>query len=212
MLTAHWQNLSLPTPNSSSPTPESIQELRRKLQETRKLNLALRSAAKRNNADLEQLRALVSPTSTALKTEQSPSPAKQQSTTGAFTFLTHSDGAKALGISPITAGSTSNEAATGPLETNTSFTLSQLPALRALLDDLRPKLAGLGSATAGVRDDEMARERRLYIENQTRKALERRGVEIGGEAEATGRKVGPDELAALESITEGLRTGDRMEE
>jgi hypothetical protein len=44
--------------------------------------------------------------------------------------------------------------------------------------------------------------------------LERRGkdIEDEAEAEATGRRVGPDELAALESITEGLGAGDRMEE
>jgi kinetochore protein Mis12/MTW1 len=150
--------------------------------------------------------------STNLKREQSASPAKQQDTTGAFSFLTHSNGAKALGITPITADSASKNPTTGSLETNTSFTLSQLPALRALLNDLRPKLAGLESTSAGAREDDTARERRLYIENQARKALERRGVEIGSAAEATGRKVGPEELAALEGITEGLEAGDRMEE
>jgi kinetochore protein Mis12/MTW1 len=117
-----------------------------------------------------------------------------------------------LGITPITADSESKNASSAPLETNTSFTISQLPALRALLDDLRPKLAGLDGTVAGAREDDAARERRLYIESQTRKALERRGKDFEGEAEATGRRVGPDELAALESITEGLGTGDRMEE
>ncbi|KAF2414976.1 hypothetical protein EJ08DRAFT_703983 [Tothia fuscella] len=208
------QNLSLPDPNSTiaRPTPETIQQLRRQLQETRKLNSALRASAKRNTADLEQLRSLLIPSTSSIKNESSSSPSRQSNPPGAFSFLTHSNGAKSLGITPVSTDSASKNPTTGPLETNTSFTLSQLPALRALLDALRPKLAGLGDASTGPREDEAARERRIYIENQTRKALERRGVEIQGDADATGRRIGPDELAALESISESLGANDRMEE
>lgn len=101
-----------------------------------------------------------------------------------------------------------------PLETNTSFTLAQLPALKALLDDLRPNLADLGG-DAAVKESEQAKERRTYIENQTRKVLEKRGLEIGEEAIEVGRRVPPEELAALEGIVEGMggSTGrGRMEE
>ena len=174
--------------------------------------MALRATVKRNNANLEHLRSLVSPASKSLKSEQSSSSTKQQGASGALSFLTHSHSAEALGVTSIPTDSTSTHVATGPLETNTSFTLSQLPALRALLDDLRPKLETLGISSAGAREDDATRERRLYVESQTRKALERRGVEIVSETDTTDRRVGPDELAALESITEGLGGGSGMEE
>jgi kinetochore protein Mis12/MTW1 len=82
------------------------------------------------------------------------------------------------------------------------------------LDDLRPKLAGLGGE-AGAKESEQARERRIYIEKQTRKVLEKRGVEIGNESVELGRRVPPEELAALEGIVDGMggsNERDRMEE
>jgi len=109
---------------------------------------------------------------------------------------------------------------TGPLATNTSFALSQLPALRSLLDELRPKLGALGDAQAAATESHSARERRLYLNSQTKKVLERQGVELGASAEGLGRRVQGDELAALEKIADGLSAGkrngneedDRMEE
>jgi kinetochore protein Mis12/MTW1 len=151
-----------------------------------------------------------------VKAEQQSSPTRLaqrvQDIHGAFAFLSNTESAQALGIISITANaSTSNST---PLETNTSFTLAQLPALKALLHDLRPKLAGLGG-DAGAKESEQARERRTYIENQTRKVLEKRGVEIDNELVELGRRVPPEELAALESIVEsmgGINERDRIKE
>lgn len=151
-----------------------------------------------------------------MKAEQhSSSPSRQpQDTTGAFNFLTNTPSAQSLGIAPITSTTSSSKTINTPLETNTSFTLAQLPALKALLNDLRPKLAELGG-DAAVKESELAKERRTYIENQTRKVLEKRGVEIGDEAVEVGRKVPPEELAALEGIVDGMGGSterDKMEE
>lgn len=66
-----------------------------------------------------------------------------------------------------------------------------------------------------MKESELAKERRTYIENQTRKVLEKRGVEIGDEAVEVGRKVPPEELAALEGIVDGMGGSterDKMEE
>jgi kinetochore protein Mis12/MTW1 len=213
------QNITIPNPNSSTPTPtpESIQQLRRKLQETRKLHCFLQTTVNRNEATLAQLRSLINPLSSSdIKAEQissSPTRQNQQSTTGALSFLTNTSSAKTLGIAPISPSPSNSKTQSAPLETNTSFTLAQLPALRALLDDLRPKLAGLGGTASGAQESEHARERRLYIENQTRKVLEKRGVEIGDEEVEVGRRVPPEELAALEGIVDGLGAGrERMVE
>jgi kinetochore protein Mis12/MTW1 len=104
----------------------------------------------------------------------------------------------------------------GPLETNTSFALSQLPALRAALAELRPRLAALeASSTKPAPESDAARERRLYVETQSRKASERQGMGVGdSSADSLGRAVAPEELASLEHIAASLsRTDDdRMEE
>jgi kinetochore protein Mis12/MTW1 len=104
----------------------------------------------------------------------------------------------------------------GPLETNTSFALSQLPALRELLDELRPRLTALeASSTTPAPESDAARERRLYVETQSRKASERQGMSAGDSAgESSGRAVIPEELAALEDLVDSLKENDedRMEE
>ncbi|TID17973.1 Mis12-domain-containing protein [Venturia nashicola] len=210
----HYEDITIPDPNSTSPvpTPESIQQLRRKVQETRKLHAALEKTAKRNEATLSQLRSLINPSSAVVKAEQHSSPSRD--TTGTFSFLTNTPSAQSLGIAPITSSASPSKTISTPLETNTSFTLTQLPALKALLNDLRPKLAELGG-DAAVKESEQAKERRIYIENQTRKVLEKRGVEIGDEAVEMGRRVPPEELAALEGIVEGMGGSaerDKMEE
>lgn len=205
----------IPDPNSTVavPTPESIQQLRRKVQETRKLHAALQKTVKRDEATLSQLRSLINPSAADVKAEQhSSSPSRD--TTGAFTFLTNTPSAQSLGIAPITSTTSPSKTINTPLETNTSFTLAQLPALKALLNDLRPKLAEIGD-DAAVKESELAKERRMYIENQTKKVLEKRGVGIGEEAVEVGRRVPPEELAALEGIVEGMGGNverDRMEE
>ena len=90
-----------------------------------------------------------------------------------------------------------------PLTTNTTFTLSQLPALRALLADLRPKLASLQSADYGLKTarDERRQERRDYIEQRARMHLERNGRAHADKAlSVNGRKIDPEEVEALEKV------------
>ncbi|MBE7179814.1 MAG: hypothetical protein INR71_01170 [Terriglobus roseus] len=92
-----------------------------------------------------------------------------------------------------------------PLTTNTSFTLAQLPSLKALLDELRPKIEALQDMDAAQGQGRFARERSEYVETQTMRILERRGVDLS-EASASkaaggsGRRIGKEEVEALERI------------
>ncbi|OCK92269.1 Mis12-domain-containing protein [Cenococcum geophilum 1.58] len=224
----HYNNLTIPSSDTSIPSPESLQLLRRKLQETQKLHAALLAEKTRNEALLTRLRSLLSPPSTAshgppaqtTKTEHSPSSGQDGSRgadTGAFAFLSHGPAAQSLGIPPLpaTAPSTSHE----PISTHADFTLSQLPALRAQLVALKPYLATASlptksaSAGGGAEAAEAARERREYIESQTRRVLERRGVDVRNGAAVEGRRMGGEEVRALEEIVAavGGRNGEREE-
>lgn len=185
---------------------EGIRRLRRKVQETRRLQTALRRQVERNEVLLGQLRGLIASSPEGVKAEEMSA----QETMGAYAFLTHTPSVQALGMSPIstfTLPANNAQSKSRRLTTNTSFTLSQLPALKALLAELRPKLASVLDMSVAAPESAAARERRLYLENQTRRALERSGVAIGeggGSAEGPGRRVGSEELAALEGIVEGM--------
>lgn len=161
--------------------------LRRKLAASRTVSQALDGEYQRNEAILAQLRAIMSiPTSSQVRTDRGPN----------FAFLAGTDSAKSAGISAI---QTSRQ----PITTNTTFTLSQLPALRSILAELRPRLAKLNSGHWGVESakDERREERRDYIEQRTKMHLERNGHVTGDEAASlSGRNVDPDELAALEKV------------
>jgi kinetochore protein Mis12/MTW1 len=132
-------------------------------------------------------------------------------------------------------GDLANSSAATPLSTTTAFALSQLPAMKALLADLRPALRTLSGplspssaenpnlSAAGQEDEKSWRRQRLeYVEAQTRKLHENvRGLELGvqgrvrdGEWQEEGRRVGRGEVEALERVV-GLVGGedhDRMEE
>ncbi|CAD6575085.1 MAG: hypothetical protein ASARMPREDX12_007085 [Alectoria sarmentosa] len=192
MRLAHYEDIQLPI-SSSAPTPESILLLRRKLQETRKLNLALRSTHTRNASLVTQLNTLLSPATA----EDSPS----------LAFLTsHTNpAAQSLNLS----FSPSSKDAT-PLTTNAQFTASQLPALRKLVAELRPKMQevkeGLGSKVDGEGKRE---ERRAYIESGVRRVVgtgREDGEAVGGEMRAR------DEVEGLEAVVGDLGQGSRMEE
>ncbi|KAL9068263.1 MAG: hypothetical protein Q9161_006289 [Pseudevernia consocians] len=192
MRLAHYEDIQLPI-SSSAPTPESILRLRRQLQETRKLNLALRSTHTRNAALVTNLNALLSPPTTA----DSPS----------YAFLTsHSNPAVQslrLSFSPSSKDAT-------PLTTNAQFVTSQLPALRKLVADLRPKMQELKDGPGGRVDWERSREeRRAYIESGVRRVVgtgREDGEAVGGEMRAR------DEVEGLEAVIGGLGQGSRMEE
>lgn len=244
------QNLRLPgggtdqtTTTTTKTSPEAAHALLRRWSETSKLQTALLEEKARNAARLRQLRGLLGvaapPPDTTTKTEPSSSPVRgaapappednntAQEGGGAAAclgFLAAAPGAQALGVTttlPASEGARKDE----PLKTNTAFTLSQLPALRALLQSLRPKAAALGASSSG--GDAFSQERRDYIEKQVKRLLERRGVDVKngeGSVEGMGRRVAPDEVRGMEAVAgllgggngegaaEGANNEDRMEE
>ncbi|ETN46861.1 uncharacterized protein HMPREF1541_01050 [Cyphellophora europaea CBS 101466] len=173
----HYQNISLPIPDNV-PTPDMIQTQRRKLAASRLVSRQLVQEQARNQAILDQLRAL-----------------RNADAEESLAFLTQSAGAQAMHV-------TSDGQS---LTTNATFTMSQLPALRMLLAELRPKLAmlkdlstGLGTAKA-----ELQQERRDYIEQRTRAHIERHGRTDADDAAAlSGRPLDADEIQAMEKVAQ----------
>lgn len=185
----HYKNINIV--EDGVPTPEEVQLQRRKFHETKKLNAMLKSEEVRNAAMLEQLRSLMGADGTA-DLDNSP-----------FAFLT-SQGGQSLSRSTSTGQ---------PLSQNVQYALSQLPALRQHLAQLKEALHILPSARARIgdadEDDEPseATKRQKYIESQSRRALERRGVDsaIGGAEDVKlGRRVGREEVEGIEAVVAGL--------
>lgn len=159
-----------------------MQLLRRKVAASRTASRALLEEHSRNEALLRQLRAIVDP---------------GQNTTNSLDFLRNDAHPPSLKASQTP----DNQ----PLTTNTNFAVSQLPALRSLLAELRPRLAALKSATPGMNTetakDELREERRGYIEQRTRSHLERNGQRL--EEDTAGmfhKRVDPEEVQALETV------------
>ncbi|KAJ6160365.1 hypothetical protein N7470_003761 [Penicillium chermesinum] len=186
----HYEGLTT-TPSPDHPTPESIHAQRKKLLETRKLNRLLKEEADRNAAVICQLKNIVSTMETAKKegTVQEEKPPVD------LTFLTSSPAAKQLRVG-VDAGSNIQHT---PLTTSTNFILSQLPALQATLESLRPKLASLS----------MPMSEKEYIESRIRLHLERAGqLAIGEdrnpESVIAGRRIDISEAQALENVANML--------
>ncbi|OMP82904.1 Kinetochore-associated protein MTW1 [Diplodia seriata] len=211
----HFQGLQLPNASTSAstplPTPESVQALRRKVQETNKLHSALLAERARNDALLKQLRSLLGGNANAAKTEPS-----------SLAFLASASAARSLDISLPTDGSAALPKHE-PLRQNTAFALSQLPALRQILQNLRPRIAGLGAPGGAGPGSEFARQRSEYVEKQTRRIMERRGMDVGngeGGSEGLGRRMLPEEVRGMEAVAglvgekKGGESGndERMEE
>ncbi|EAW22207.1 MIND complex subunit MTW1 [Aspergillus fischeri NRRL 181] len=212
---SHHENLFLdPSPNT--PTPETIHALRKKLNETKKLNRSLKRESAQNEAVISQLRSILS-------TVHAPDVAKDTHGEGKagtllpkqekgldLSFLTSSPAAQQLRVGVDTGPSTQYT----PLTTNTTFILSQLPALQALLKQLRPKLVSLPRSSAVMESDAKFDERREYIESRIKLHLERTGqlpVGANGSPTIVGRKIDMAEAQALESVT-GLLTKDEKED
>ncbi|KAL1598927.1 hypothetical protein SLS60_008072 [Paraconiothyrium brasiliense] len=214
---SHYEGLKIP-PKANTLTPEALYALRRRLVETSKLHAALVAEKDRNEAQISRLRALLTPPKQASRSStEFEKDVNEAQSTAPFAFLTHAPTAQALGVQalplPTTSTSTKPESRT-PLTTHTTFTTSQLPHLRQLLAQLKPHLAStaLPSGTSGD-NEQRAKERRLYIESQSRRALERRGVDTrdGVEGNVEGSRVRVEELSALEGIAGALET-DRTED
>lgn len=212
MLTS-TQNLQIP-PKDNTLTPEALHALRRKLTETSKLHSALLAEKTRNEAQIAKLRALLQPSSTKREPRSSTSPAKSSGQNRAgdsapFAFLTHSSAAQSLGVQalPQNASAPVPPESRAPLTTHTTFTTSQLPHLRQLLSQLKPHLATTALPSGkGGEGEEWAKERRVYVESQSKRVLERRGVDTrnGVEGVVEGNRVGAEEVRGLEGIVAEL--------
>ncbi|OAX80022.1 hypothetical protein ACJ72_05657 [Emergomyces africanus] len=186
-----------------APTLESITLQRQKLRETRKLQRALRQESDRNDAIITQLRSILfkdthRPTLTEEKDGTASTIPSQTPTADApdLSFLLTDPTARRLRIGD--AADPSHK----PITTNTTFILSQLPALRAMLAQLRPKLATLPRSVEQMELDPRREERREYIEGRTRMHLLRNG-ELSGAGNGhgvviAGRRVEGEEVQALE--------------
>ena len=212
------QNINF-SPPKDAPTFESIDVQRRQLDEARKLHRSLSHESKRNAVLIAQLQSLL-PSSTSSPPTVPHKPeldSNNISSTSPFAFLTTHPSAQTLRI-----GSRASSVSK-PLTTTTSFAVSQLPHLRALLSSLRPKLATatlLSSSTdeKGKRDDDVEMKRSMYIETQTRRHLEMTralnldengAVKDAAEWLGPGRKIASDEVRSLENLVDGLKTTTR---
>ncbi|OJZ89621.1 hypothetical protein ASPFODRAFT_127517 [Aspergillus luchuensis CBS 106.47] len=200
----HYENLNLEPP-SDTPTPETISAQRKKLHETKKLNRVLKQESARNEAVIAQLRSILSNAQTA-KQENGVTPNGQPSLD--LSFLTSSPAAQQLRVGAATGSNTQHT----PITTNATFILSQLPALQALLKELRPKLATLPQSGDKLDTEPKADARREYIESRVRLHLERAGQLAVGSDNTTvvaGRKIDIAEAQALEAVTGMLTQGDK---
>ena len=156
----------------------------------------LKAEEARNQAVIAQLQSLVGgqPSTT------SQAPGADAGTPSPFSFLT---------TSPHTSTTTQ------PLSQNLQYAIAQLPALRELLAQLKTSLSSLPAARQ-VRLDEnsMEAKRRGYINAQSRRAMEKRGVDVGGQSSEVGRgrRVAAEEVQGLESVVQAMGGADRMVE
>jgi kinetochore protein Mis12/MTW1 len=192
----HYKNLELDS-SASTLTPEELLQQRRKVQETAKLNAMLKAEEARNQAVIAQLQSLVGEQPST--TSQAPG-ADAAANPSPFSFLT---------TSPHTSTTTQ------PLSQNLQYAIAQLPALRELLAQLKTSLSSLPAARQ-VRLDEnsMEAKRRGYINAQSRRAMEKRGVDVGGQSSEVGRgrRVAAEEVQGLESVVQAMGGADRMVE
>ncbi|KAL8993355.1 MAG: hypothetical protein Q9169_006407 [Polycauliona sp. 2 TL-2023] len=196
--------LTLPLP-TNTPTPESILALRRKVQETRKLNLALRNTHAKNAATIHQIHSLLSSAN-----QSDPGISSSPDPTSTLGFLTSHPAATKLGLSLTQKSSTSDGNSAKdptPLSDSAQFFVSQLPALRQALEELKPRLKTLPEKIGDVDWDSRREERRAYVEGRMRKIV----GETGREDEFGGVKVGREEVKDLEGLV-GAMGGERMEE
>ncbi|KXT18549.1 hypothetical protein AC579_2273 [Pseudocercospora musae] len=166
------------------PTPEAVEMQRRKLHETAKLTTLLKAEEAKNAAVLQQLSALI----------------------GAEPEKEGAESSAPLGF----LNAAQNAAQTQHLTQDTQYALSQLPALQQLLEKLKDAMQSLPAAARQSKyEDEDGPEarRRRYLESQSRRALERTGIDpdsAAGASLAAGRKMGRDELEGIEAVAQAL--------
>jgi len=195
------------------PTSESITLQRKKLRETQKLHALLVAETKKNEITIASLRSILSPDQKlGPKTEPVEDGVEApQRKGGALAFLQNKGELTGDGKQPIT--------------TTTSFALSQLPALKDLLERLQPRLKELaeGNGKEGLvceAEKSWRRERVEFVEKEARRHLESvRGLELGdmgelrdGEWQGEGRRLGKGEVEDLETVVGMVGGGDAMDE
>lgn len=212
----HYEGVGERKEGGKEVTMEGVYEVRRRLGETRRLNKVLEGERRRNERVIAGLKKVLAPVPGAQK-QRSSTVSEQDagastSEEAPLSFLTHSAGAQALGIQGLPAQGKPD--ARTPLATHASFTISQLPYLRAQLDELKARLGS--SAMAGGKGDADGRasERRTYVESQARRILEKRGVDTrdGVEGNFEGQRGRGDEVGALEGIVKAVEGAKRAEE
>jgi kinetochore protein Mis12/MTW1 len=191
----HYKNLDL-SRTQNSPTPEQIQLQRRKLNETQKLNTMLKAEEARNEAVLEQLRSLAGP----------------------------SDGESESQLAFLTSSQRTPKNSNGQLlNQNVQYALTQLPALRQHIAQLKQSLqTPLNTRRARDDEDSIESKRNNYINYHSRRALDRKGIEpenAASVAAGIGRRVGREEVEGIEAVVQALegadptgRSTDAMEE
>lgn len=198
------------TPSPDAPTPDSILRQRKQLHETRKLNRALKHETARNDAVIAQLRSILSTAESGRpqKTEDDSSDSRairadnENGKDVNLSFLTNCPAARQLRV-----GAAGADTKHTPLTTNTTFILSQLPALQSMLKQLRPKLSSLPRSADLMDAEPKTDERTEYIESRIRLHLERTGqLGVGGDGPVVaGRRIDISEAQALEVVTGMLR-------
>ncbi|KAK0124441.1 hypothetical protein ONS95_009397 [Cadophora gregata] len=201
---SHYEGLSF-AQDEQAPNTESVTLQRRKLRETQKLHALLRAESARNEATIRSLKSLL------LNQVEKVEPGLEEAQTSApFAFLQKKGELTGDVKHPVT--------------TTTEFTISQLPALKTLLEDLRPRLGELANGggkegLVGEEEKSWRRERLEFVERETKRHLENvRGLELGemgevrdGEWQGEGRKLGKGEVEDLERVV-GMVGGDPMDQ
>ncbi|KAJ5625212.1 Centromere protein Mis12 [Penicillium lagena] len=198
----HYENLSF-VPSPDTPTPETILAQRKKLIETRKLTRSLKDECARNDAVISQLQSILSTVENAKTDGGADATENKENNQPNLSFLTSSPAARQLRVG-VAAGSNTKHT---PLTTNTTFILSQLPALQTTLEQLRPRLAALPQASVPRETKSKRDERKEYIESRIRLHLERAGqLAMGddGHPMVAGRRIDISEAHALENVASML--------
>ncbi|PQE16097.1 hypothetical protein CJF32_00004988 [Rutstroemia sp. NJR-2017a WRK4] len=187
-----------------APTSESVTLQRKKLRETQKLNALLRAEKERNERTIRALKGIVAGAGAGKDANHSVkdedvSESGVMDETGSLAFLQNKGNLTKDGKHPIA--------------TTTEFALTQIPALRQLLENLGPRLKELAEGDGmeglvGEEEKSWRRERLEFIEKETRRHLENvRGLELSeqgevrdGEWQGEGRKLGRCEVEDLERV------------
>lgn len=202
---SHYEGLNF-TSDADAPSAESISLQRKKLRETQKLHSLLLAETAVNDATIASLRELITAKTPTTKAEGSTETERPP-----FAFLQNKGDLTGDVLHPVAA--------------TTSFALSQLPALRQLLQNLRPRLKELVDGnvehgTIGEEEKSWRRQRLEFVERETRRHLQNvRGLELGemgevrdGEWQRGGRQLGKGEVEDLEKVVGMVDRGDAMNE